>query len=140
MKGMLTGPVTILNWSFPRADVSRELQSKQLALALRDEVVDLENAGIHAIQVDEPAIREGVSVVNVPSSLSILTVLSYRFVVLTGTPTLNGRLIRSSFLQPELLTGCKPTLTFATLTSETFSLPSSVLTLMSSLLRLLRVT
>ncbi|KAF6762328.1 cobalamin-independent synthase [Ephemerocybe angulata] len=60
MKGMLTGPVTILNWSFPRADVSREIQSKQLALALRDEVVDLENAGIHAIQVDEPAIREGL--------------------------------------------------------------------------------
>lgn len=60
MKGMLTGPVTILNWSFPRADVSRELQSKQLALALRDEVIDLEKAGIQAIQVDEPAIREGV--------------------------------------------------------------------------------
>jgi 5-methyltetrahydropteroyltriglutamate--homocysteine methyltransferase len=60
MKGMLTGPVTILNWSFPRADVSRELQSKQLALALRDEVIDLETAGISAIQVDEPAIREGL--------------------------------------------------------------------------------
>lgn len=60
MKGMLTGPVTILNWSFPRADVTRELQSKQLALALRDEVVDLEKAGIQAIQVDEPAIREGL--------------------------------------------------------------------------------
>ncbi|KAA1466330.1 cobalamin-independent methionine synthase [Dentipellis sp. KUC8613] len=60
MKGMLTGPVTILNWSFPRADVSRELQSKQLALALRDEVIDLEKAGIQAIQVDEPAIREGL--------------------------------------------------------------------------------
>jgi 5-methyltetrahydropteroyltriglutamate--homocysteine methyltransferase len=57
---MLTGPVTILNWSFPRADVSRELQSKQLALALRDEVIDLEKAGIHAVQVDEPAIREGL--------------------------------------------------------------------------------
>jgi 5-methyltetrahydropteroyltriglutamate--homocysteine methyltransferase len=60
MKGMLTGPVTILNWSFPRADISKELQAKQIALALRDEVVDLEKAGIHAIQVDEPAIREGV--------------------------------------------------------------------------------
>jgi len=60
MKGMLTGPVTILNWSFPRADVSRELQSKQLALALRDEVIDLEKAGINAVQVDEPAIREGL--------------------------------------------------------------------------------
>jgi 5-methyltetrahydropteroyltriglutamate--homocysteine methyltransferase len=60
MKGMLTGPVTILNWSFPRADISREMQSKQLALALRDEVIDLEKAGIQAIQVDEPAIREGL--------------------------------------------------------------------------------
>lgn len=61
MKGMLTGPVTILNWSFPRADISKEMQAKQIALALRDEVIDLEKAGIHAIQVDEPAIREGVS-------------------------------------------------------------------------------
>lgn len=60
MKGMLTGPVTILNWSFPRADVSKEIQAKQLALALRDEVCDLANAGISAIQVDEPAIREGL--------------------------------------------------------------------------------
>lgn len=60
VKGMLTGPVTILNWSFPRADVSREMQSKQLALALRDEAMDLENEGIRAIQVDEPAIREGL--------------------------------------------------------------------------------
>ncbi|KAL5488076.1 MET6 [Sanghuangporus weigelae] len=60
MKGMLTGPVTILNWSFPRADVSKEIQSQQLALALRDEVLDLEKAGIRAIQVDEPAIREGL--------------------------------------------------------------------------------
>lgn len=49
-----------LNWSFPRVDVTREVQSKQLALALRDEVVDLETAGIFAIQVDEPAIREGL--------------------------------------------------------------------------------
>ena len=62
MKGMLTGPVTILNWSFPRADVPRELQCKQLALALRDEVVDLEKAGIKAVQVDEPALREGVCI------------------------------------------------------------------------------
>lgn len=53
-------PVTILAWSFPRIDVSREVQSRQLALALRDEVVDLEKAGIFAIQVDEPAIREGM--------------------------------------------------------------------------------
>lgn len=60
MKGMLTGPVTILNWSFPRADVSREVQCQQLSLALRDEVIDLEKAGIKAVQVDEPALREGL--------------------------------------------------------------------------------
>jgi len=60
VKGMLTGPVTILNWSFPRIDVPREIQCRQLALALRDEVSDLEKAGIYAIQVDEPAIREGL--------------------------------------------------------------------------------
>ncbi|TPX46394.1 5-methyltetrahydropteroyltriglutamate---homocysteine S-methyltransferase [Synchytrium endobioticum] len=60
MKGMLTGPITILMWSFPRIDISRELQAKQIALALRDEVTDLEEAGIKVIQVDEPAIREGL--------------------------------------------------------------------------------
>ena len=63
MKGMLTGPVTILNWSFPRVDITRELQAQQLALALRDEVCDLEAAGIKAIQVDEPALREGVGLI-----------------------------------------------------------------------------
>lgn len=52
--------VSDLQWSFPRIDVSKEIQSKQIALALRDEVVDLEKAGIFAIQVDEPAIREGL--------------------------------------------------------------------------------
>ncbi|WP_067517058.1 5-methyltetrahydropteroyltriglutamate--homocysteine S-methyltransferase [Endozoicomonas ascidiicola] len=60
VKGMLTGPVTILCWSFPRDDVEREQSCQQLALALRDEVVDLEKAGIHIIQIDEPAIREGL--------------------------------------------------------------------------------
>jgi 5-methyltetrahydropteroyltriglutamate--homocysteine methyltransferase len=60
MKGMLTGPVTILNWSFPRDDISRDLQSKQIALALRDEVCDLEKAGIVSVQIDEPALREGL--------------------------------------------------------------------------------
>ena len=139
MKGMLTGPVTILNWSFPRADVSRELQSKQLALALRDEVVDLEKAGIHAIQVDEPAIREGVSAFNALCSVSRLTVASCRFVVLIGMPTSNGRLTRSNSRQRALLTSCKRTLTFAILISETFSLQSSDLTPMLSLSRLPRV-
>lgn len=60
MKGMLTGPVTTLMWSFPREDVSREVQARQLALAIRDEVVDLEAAGIRIIQIDEAAFREGL--------------------------------------------------------------------------------
>ncbi|KAF5094519.1 hypothetical protein D0Z03_002060 [Geotrichum reessii] len=60
MKGMLTGPVTILRWSFPRDDISAKEQSLQLALALRDEVNDLEKANVKVIQVDEPAIREGL--------------------------------------------------------------------------------
>lgn len=60
VKGMLTGPVTCLRWSFPRDDVDQETQALQLALALRDEVNDLEAAGIKVIQVDEPAIREGL--------------------------------------------------------------------------------
>ncbi len=60
VKGMLTGPVTILNWSFPRKDITRQAQAFQLALALRDEVADLEKAGCRVIQVDEPALREGL--------------------------------------------------------------------------------
>ena len=60
MKGMLTGPVTMLMWSFPRDDISREQQARQLALALRDEVLDLEAAGIKIIQIDEAAFREGL--------------------------------------------------------------------------------
>lgn len=60
VKGMLTGPVTILNWSFPRADISRREQAFQIALALREEVADLEAAGARIIQVDEPALREGL--------------------------------------------------------------------------------
>lgn len=60
VKGMLTGPVTILCWSFPREDVSRETIARQIALALRDEVTDLEAAGIGIIQIDEPALREGL--------------------------------------------------------------------------------
>ena len=60
VKGMLTGPVTILCWSFPREDLSREAIARQIALALRDEVADLEKAGIGIIQIDEPALREGL--------------------------------------------------------------------------------
>jgi len=60
VKGMLTGPVTILQWSFVRDDQPRETTCRQLALALRDEVLDLEAAGIRVIQIDEPAFREGL--------------------------------------------------------------------------------
>lgn len=58
VKGMLTGPVTILNWSFPREDISLKDQTTQIALAIRDEVLDLESAGIKIIQIDEAALRE----------------------------------------------------------------------------------
>lgn len=60
VKGMLTGPVTILNWSFVRDDLSREQVANQIALALKEEVQALEQAGIAIIQVDEPALREGL--------------------------------------------------------------------------------
>ncbi len=60
MKGMLTGPVTILNWSFVRDDQPRSETCMQLALAIRDEVLDLEKAGISVIQIDEAALREGL--------------------------------------------------------------------------------
>ena len=58
VKGMLTGPVTILNWSFPREDISLKEQAWQLALAIREEVLDLEKNGIKIIQIDEAALRE----------------------------------------------------------------------------------
>ncbi|MPT37545.1 MAG: 5-methyltetrahydropteroyltriglutamate--homocysteine S-methyltransferase [Achromobacter sp.] len=60
MKGMLTGPVTILNWSFVRDDQPRSVSCKQLALAMREEVLDLEKAGVRVIQIDEAALREGL--------------------------------------------------------------------------------
>ncbi|MEO8398146.1 MAG: 5-methyltetrahydropteroyltriglutamate--homocysteine S-methyltransferase, partial [Chloroflexota bacterium] len=60
VKGMLTGPVTILEWSFVRDDQPHAATCQQIALAIRDEVLDLENAGIGVIQIDEPALREGL--------------------------------------------------------------------------------
>ena len=60
MKGMLTGPVTILNWSFVRDDQPRSVSCRQLALAIREEVLDLERAGVRVIQIDEAALREGL--------------------------------------------------------------------------------
>jgi 5-methyltetrahydropteroyltriglutamate--homocysteine methyltransferase len=78
VKGMLTGPVTILNWSFVRDDLPRETACRQIALAIRDEVVDLEAAGAKIIQIDEAALREacrcavrtGTSIWTGPSSAS----------------------------------------------------------------------
>src|SRR5690606_35585331 len=60
VKGMLTGPVTLMQWSFVRDDQPRADTCRQIALALRDEVLDLEAAGIRVIQIDEPALREGL--------------------------------------------------------------------------------
>lgn len=60
MKGMLTGPVTILNWSFVRDDQPRSVSCRQLALAMREEVLDLERSGVRVIQIDEAALREGL--------------------------------------------------------------------------------
>ena len=60
VKGMLTGPITILQWSFVRDDLPRSLVALQLALAIRQEVCDLESAGLRVIQVDEPGLREGL--------------------------------------------------------------------------------
>jgi 5-methyltetrahydropteroyltriglutamate--homocysteine methyltransferase len=64
VKGMLTGPVTILQWSFVRDDQPRSETAKQIALAILDEVIDLEKAGIKVIQIDEPAFREGLPLRN----------------------------------------------------------------------------
>ena len=66
VKGMLTGPVTMLQWSFVRDDQPREVTCRQMALALRDEVCDLEAAGIRVIQIDEPALREGLPLRRAP--------------------------------------------------------------------------
>ena len=60
VKGIITGPVTILQWSFPREDLAREESCRQIALALRDEVADLVGAGISVVQIDEPALREAL--------------------------------------------------------------------------------
>lgn len=62
VKGMLTGPVTILQWSFVRDDQTRAKTCRQIAFAIRDEVLDLEKAGIKIIQIDEPALREGLPI------------------------------------------------------------------------------
>jgi len=64
VKGMLTGPVTILNWSFPRVDISRREQAMQIGLAIRKEIADLEKSGCMVIQVDEPALREAMPLRN----------------------------------------------------------------------------
>jgi 5-methyltetrahydropteroyltriglutamate--homocysteine methyltransferase len=67
---MLTGPITMLQWSFVRNDQPRSATCKQIALAIRDEVLDLEKAGIRLIQIDEPALREGLPLRNVDATVS----------------------------------------------------------------------
>jgi 5-methyltetrahydropteroyltriglutamate--homocysteine methyltransferase len=62
VKGMLTGPITILQWSFVRVDQPRDATAAQIALAVRDEVHDLVAAGVAIVQVDEPAFREGLPI------------------------------------------------------------------------------
>lgn len=135
---MLTGPVTILNWSYPRIDVSREIQTKQLALALRDEVIDLEKAGIMAIQVDEPALREGVSLYAF-IMLRLNTLCSCPCDALIGMSILTGLLIPLSWRLQELRIPPKLTLTFVTPTSMIFSPRSRVWMRMLFPLKLLRV-
>jgi len=68
VKGMLTGPITILQWSFVRDDQPRETTAMQIALSIREEVLDLEKAGIRIIQIDEPALREGLPLLNANKS------------------------------------------------------------------------
>ena len=77
MKGMLTGPITMLCWSFTREDISLKEQAFQLALALSEEVLDLEKAGINMIQVDEPALRGCVPVVGGEGSRQYADSYSY---------------------------------------------------------------
>lgn len=134
MKGMLTGPVTILNWSFPRNDVSRELQARQLALALRDEVLNLEEAKISAIQVDEPAIREGVSVTTRSRYPALVLSSSCLSAVPIGMSICNGLLTASSLRLLVSRTTLRPILIFATQISGTSSRPFNAWMPMSFLL------
>ncbi|SCV01297.1 LANO_0F11078g1_1 [Lachancea nothofagi CBS 11611] len=100
-KGMLTGPVTCLRWSFPRDDVDQKTQSLQLALALRDEVNDLDAAGIKIIQVDEPALREGLPLRAGEARTAYLQWAAESFRIATsGVP--NGTQIHSHFCYSDL--------------------------------------
>jgi 5-methyltetrahydropteroyltriglutamate--homocysteine methyltransferase len=93
MKAMLTGPVTILQWSFVREDVPRETVCKQIALALRDEVADLEAAHIGIIQIDEPALREGLPLRRAEQAAYLVwAVESFR---LTASPVADGTQIHT---------------------------------------------
>jgi len=88
VKGMLTGPITIMNWSFVRDDISREQIAYQLAYALRQEVEALEQAGIGMIQVDEPAVREGLPLKEEDqASYLAWSVKAFRLTTATVQPT-----------------------------------------------------
>ncbi|GAA3331131.1 hypothetical protein GCM10020331_086450 [Ectobacillus funiculus] len=85
VKGMLTGPITILNWSFVRDDIPRYDVANQIALALRKEVEALEENGIRMIQVDEPAIREGLPLKQEKKKQSYLSAAVYAFKLATAS-------------------------------------------------------
>ncbi|MDF2835969.1 MAG: metE [Paenibacillus sp.] len=88
VKGMLTGPITIMNWSFVREDISREQIAYQLAYALRQEVEALESAGIGMIQVDEPAVREGLPLKQKDQAQYLdWAVKAFRMTTCTAQPT-----------------------------------------------------
>lgn len=101
VKGMLTGPVTCLRWSFPRDDIDQKSQALQLALVLRDEVNDLEASGIKVIQVDEPAIREGLPLRDSQERVDYLIWAAQAFRVATSG-VLNTTQIHSHFCYSDL--------------------------------------
>ncbi len=120
VKGMLTGPVTILNWSFPREDISIKESTLQIALAIKEEVLDLEAAGIKIIQIDEAALRE-----------------NYHSVVATGTASiLIGQSLPSVWYTQLLHQIRKFTLTCAIANLQTSFLPSTTWMRMLSPLKL----
>jgi len=87
MKGMLTGPATIVSWSFVRDDQPRETSRRQIALAIRDEVAELEAAGIRIIQIDEPALREGLPLLRSQWNLALqLAVEDFRLATSVAKP------------------------------------------------------
>lgn len=106
VKGMLTGPTTLLNWSFPRKDLSREAQAMQLAKVVRAEVADLEAAGARIIQVDEPALREGLPLKRPAWAADVAwAVRAFRLATTVAAPTTQvvTHFCYSDFSDPDVL-------------------------------------